>query len=42
MYMGERQHEEPDLVSESHHEILSNVFGRFRSKLLFVSFDYMQ
>ncbi|BBH09328.1 Subtilase family protein, partial [Prunus dulcis] len=27
VYMGERQHEEPDLVSESHHEILSNVFG---------------
>ncbi|XP_008236858.1 PREDICTED: subtilisin-like protease SBT3.6 [Prunus mume] len=27
VYMGERQHEEPELVSESHHEILSYVFG---------------
>ncbi|CAN6543975.1 unnamed protein product [Malus baccata var. baccata] len=27
VYMGERQHGEPELVSESHHQTLSSVFG---------------
>ncbi|XP_062175918.1 subtilisin-like protease SBT3.9 [Alnus glutinosa] len=27
VYMGERQHEEPELVQDSHHEILSNILG---------------
>jgi hypothetical protein len=30
VYMGERQHEEPELVQDSHHEILSNILGRFQ------------
>ncbi|KAG6653391.1 subtilisin-like protease SBT3.7 isoform X4 [Carya illinoinensis] len=27
VYMGERRHEEPELVQDSHHEILSNIIG---------------
>ncbi|KAF5448899.1 hypothetical protein F2P56_029391 [Juglans regia] len=27
VYMGERQHDEPELVQDSHHEILSNIIG---------------
>ena len=37
VYMGERQHEEPELVQDSHHDILSNILGRFQFELLFVS-----
>ncbi|TQE06388.1 hypothetical protein C1H46_008022 [Malus baccata] len=32
VYMGERQHGEPELVSESHHQTLSSVFGSFRDE----------
>ncbi|RZS26970.1 hypothetical protein BHM03_00060393, partial [Ensete ventricosum] len=28
VYMGERQHEDPDLVTASHHDMLSSVLGR--------------
>ena len=29
VYMGERPHDEPDLIKETHHEILTNLLGRF-------------
>lgn len=29
MYMGERPHDEPELIEDSHHQILSNLLGRF-------------
>ncbi|KAG7978095.1 hypothetical protein I3843_05G064900 [Carya illinoinensis] len=32
VYMGERRHEEPELVQDSHHEILSNIIGSEAAK----------
>lgn len=29
VYMGERKHGKPELVSKSHHQILSHILGRF-------------
>lgn len=28
VYMGERRYDEPQLVRDSHHEILSDILGR--------------
>lgn len=37
VYMGERKYEEPELVSESNHEILSYVFDR----LALTSYEFL-
>lgn len=29
VYMGARLHDEPELVEESHHELLSGILGRY-------------
>jgi hypothetical protein len=29
VYMGDKLHDEPELVQESHHELLADIVGRF-------------
>ena len=29
VYLGERRHEDPELVTESHHDMLASVLGRY-------------
>lgn len=33
MYLGERQHDDPDVVLESHHRMLESVFERYIIKI---------
>ncbi|KAF2932618.1 hypothetical protein DAI22_04g010900 [Oryza sativa Japonica Group] len=30
IYLGERRHDDPDIVTGSHHDMLASVLGRFR------------
>ena len=34
MYLGEKQHDDPEFVSESHHQMLSSLLGRLKPSYL--------
>ncbi|KAJ8500257.1 hypothetical protein OPV22_010809 [Ensete ventricosum] len=40
VYMGERQHEDPDLVTASHHDMLSSVLGSKEEALSSIVYSY--
>ncbi|XP_030944112.1 subtilisin-like protease SBT3.9 isoform X1 [Quercus lobata] len=40
VYMGERQHDEPELVQDSHHEILSNILGSHEAAKESILYSY--
>ncbi|CAL9748836.1 unnamed protein product, partial [Musa acuminata subsp. burmannicoides] len=40
VYMGERQHEDPDLVTASHHDMLSSVLGSKEEAVSSIVYSY--
>nr|XP_018677476.1 PREDICTED: subtilisin-like protease SBT3.3 [Musa acuminata subsp. malaccensis] len=40
VYMGERQHEDPDLVTASHHDMLSSVLGSKEEAVSSIVYNY--
>nr|XP_023888957.1 subtilisin-like protease SBT3.9 isoform X1 [Quercus suber] len=40
VYMGERQHDEPELVQVSHHEVLSNILGSHEAAKESILYSY--
>ncbi|KAH8498212.1 hypothetical protein H0E87_017225 [Populus deltoides] len=41
VYMGDMIHDEPELVQESHHELLSDIVGRILSSHTARSWDFL-
>ena len=40
VYLGERQHDDPEVVTHSHHDMLASIVGRYnRSNYLYFSLD---
>lgn len=35
MYLGEKQHDDSKLITDSHHDILASVAGRYDSSCVF-------
>ncbi|ONK71727.1 uncharacterized protein A4U43_C04F11740 [Asparagus officinalis] len=40
VYLGEKQHEDPDVVTASHHDILTSVLGRKEDALRSIAYSY--
>lgn len=34
VYLGEKQHDDPKLITNSHHEMLADVVGRYKGDIL--------
>lgn len=42
VYLGERQHNDPELVRDSHHDMLASIVGRYNKRnYLYFSLDLL-